>query len=251
MPSLYRVDPRLVHATLINAWVPALDATAIMVADGRVQADSRRRAIYELSAMDLLPVHFCEETKLTAALSALDSSEDTIVLFSRLQDVLQAQRADVRIPELMIGHVPASLGRKELHPSVHLGEAELEQIRALEQGGAKVMIRPLPVDEAKRPWAESASPSKASGQFTVLNERGLHLRAAHTLAHLASAVRADVRVGRNGELVNAKSLLGLTTLGATRGTVLDVVVTGEGAQETLQEIEALFACGFHEGLPEA
>jgi phosphocarrier protein len=81
----------------------------------------------------------------------------------------------------------------------------------------------------------------------VVNERGLHLRAAHVLAQLASKLEADVSVGKGTNLVNAKSLLGLTTLGATCGTKLDVVVTGAGARGAMEAIRDLFATGFYEG----
>ena len=80
----------------------------------------------------------------------------------------------------------------------------------------------------------------------VVNERGLHLRAAHVLAALCNELPVDIRVGRGGEMVNAKSLLGLTTLGAARGSRLTVVVSGEGAEPAMARIRELFEAGFHE-----
>jgi phosphotransferase system HPr (HPr) family protein len=47
--------------------------------------------------------------------------------------------------------------------------------------------------------------------------------------------------------VNAKSLLGITTLGASRGTQLVVEVEGPERQAFLEKVEALFASGFDEG----
>ena len=132
MPSLYRVDPRLVHATLINAWVPALDASSIVIADAQVEQDPRRRAIYKISAMELLPVHFCAQHEAQRVVERLEEPQRAIVLFSDLGGALEAARAHLTIPKLLIGHVPASDERKELHPSVHLGPSEMEQIQALE-----------------------------------------------------------------------------------------------------------------------
>jgi phosphocarrier protein len=81
----------------------------------------------------------------------------------------------------------------------------------------------------------------------VVNERGLHLRAAHALAHLAANLQENVQVAHGPDFVNAKSLLGLTTLGATCGTVLDVVVTGPDPAGAMDKLRALFASGFDEG----
>ena len=112
-------------------------------------------------------------------------------------------------------------------------------------------MQPLPVDEPARPWRSEQGPRLVKAQLEVVNERGLHLRAAHVLAQLVSGMEAEVRVGRAKELVNAKSLLGLTTLGAVQGTMLDVEVEGPKARASMDRIKALFASGFEEGAPSA
>ena len=246
---LFRVDPRLIHATLMNAWVPELGAKLIVIADEEVVSQPRLRTILEMSAMDT-EVLFISERDARTVLARSDLPP-TIVLFSDIHAVLRAMDSGLRLRSLQIGHIPEAPGRKSLHPSVHLGPDDYDLIRRLERSGVAVYVQPLPNDPKK--VAETAShpsipaPETIKDKVEVVNERGLHLRAAHVLAQLASKLEAEVQIGKGSNLVNAKSLLGLTTLGATCGTVLDVVVTGANAGVAMEAIRDLFASGFYEG----
>ncbi len=245
---LFRIDPRLIHATLMNAWVPELGAKLIIVADETVVSQHRLRTIFEMSAMDT-DVVFTSEEEVSLELSRSDLPS-TIVLFSSLEAVIRAVSAGLKISSLNIGHVPEAPDRAPVHPAVHLGPPDFDLIRRLTRRGIEVYVQALPNDP--RMPADALSGSQADEEslrevFEVVNERGLHLRAAHVLAQLTSKLQADVKIGKGLDLVNAKSLLGLTTLGATCGTMLDVVVTGPGARAGMDAIRELFANGFYEG----
>ena len=250
-PVVFRVDPRLVHATLTSAWVPALELEWILVADGAVFSNPRMRHIYEMSAMHSASLDFVEETGLAACLRGMEPMRPGVVLFSSLDAALVAVQSGTPIDLLRISHLPEGRGRLEVQPAVHLGEAERKVIRQLRHLGVRVVVQPLPDDPMVDPGldseAEGGNASTLETELEVVNERGLHLRAAHVLADAISALPDEVHIGSKTDLVNAKSLLGLTTLGAGRGTRLRVVVTGPSAAATLDRIRALFASGFTEG----
>ena len=86
-------------------------------------------------------------------------------------------------------------------------------------------------------------------QETVMisNKLGLHARAAAKLVHTASAFEAEIYVGTENEEVNAKSILGILTLAATKGTPLTVRADGADEREAVQAIVDLFADKFGEG----
>lgn len=67
----------------------------------------------------------------------------------------------------------------------------------------------------------------ASRTVTIVNQRGLHARAAARFAALAGQFAAEVTVARNDAQVSALSLMGLLMLGASQGT--EVTLTGSGA----------------------
>ena len=84
-------------------------------------------------------------------------------------------------------------------------------------------------------------------QVMISNKLGLHARAAAKLVHTASAFEAEIFVGTENEEVNAKSILGILTLAATKGTPLMVRAEGEDEAEAVGAIVELFANKFGEG----
>lgn len=253
----FRVDPRLIHATTMNTWVPATGARTVLVVDGAVAQDHRRRAILELSAMGAAEVRFANEAAAAEMLGRIPSSDPALVLFSTLEAAERAQQLGLAIDQLNIGHLPEAPGRAPIHPAVHIGPEDLEVVERLHQRGVNVIVQPLPSDKvlpAPRPRPRSEPPVvgallRAEAKLRVVNAKGLHLRAAHLLANLAGKLPCDVQIApARGGRVNAKSLLGLTTLGAGCGTLLHVTVEGEEAPDSLEKIRVLFASGFDEGV---
>lgn len=84
-------------------------------------------------------------------------------------------------------------------------------------------------------------------QVMITNKLGLHARAAAKLVHTASAFEAEIYIGTENEEVNAKSILGILTLAATKGTPLIVRADGVDEKAAVEAIAALFAGKFGEG----
>jgi len=80
----------------------------------------------------------------------------------------------------------------------------------------------------------------------LLNRHGLHLRPATRFAQEAMRFRCEVRVGLDGQEVNGKSILLLTSLAAERGSRLRIRAEGEDAGECLAALEALVRSRFGE-----
>lgn len=213
--------------------------------------------------MEEVEVSFTDERQIAEHLAALESKGNVLVLFCGLERARDASAAGAPIDELNIGHLPATSGASAMHPAVYLGPEDMSRLTDLSDGGVRVYVQPLPHDPPlspvgiprpvtvrrprRKPRAPSTAPGVASAEVEVVNERGLHLRAAHVLAHFVGQYPGEVRVGRPGQLVNAKSLLGITTLGASRGTQLVVEVEGPDRDGFLQKVQSLFASGFDEG----
>ncbi|QQS33179.1 MAG: HPr family phosphocarrier protein [Acidobacteriota bacterium] len=82
----------------------------------------------------------------------------------------------------------------------------------------------------------------------VVNELGLHARAAAQLVRKAAAFRSSIKVTRLDRNItaNAKSILSVLYIAAALGTELVVEADGPDETEALAEIAALFASGFGE-----
>ena len=75
--------------------------------------------------------------------------------------------------------------------------------------------------------------------LTVINRPGMHARPAANLARAASRFKCDITIEKDGETVNAKSIMGLMMLAAGLGSKLTVHATGADAGAALGELDAL------------
>jgi len=82
--------------------------------------------------------------------------------------------------------------------------------------------------------------------LTITNKLGLHARAAAKLASTANTFTCAIRTGRNGKLVDAKSVMSLMLLAASQGSVLHFLFDGSDEEIACQAISDLLADGFGE-----
>ena len=82
--------------------------------------------------------------------------------------------------------------------------------------------------------------------FVIVNALGLHARAAAQLVQLANRFRAEVHVEKDGTQVNGKSIMGVLTLAAAKGTEISVCVEGADADEAMTALAKLIENGFGE-----
>jgi phosphocarrier protein len=88
--------------------------------------------------------------------------------------------------------------------------------------------------------------SEANGRFKIVNQLGLHARAATKLVQLASKYPCDVEIANEDQSANAKSVMGVLLLCGGRGTIVDVRARGERADECVKAIGELIANRFGE-----
>ncbi|MBN1639004.1 MAG: HPr family phosphocarrier protein [Ignavibacteriales bacterium] len=80
----------------------------------------------------------------------------------------------------------------------------------------------------------------------ILNNAGLHTRPAATIVKLAAKYIADFFIYKDGFMVNGKSIIGVMTLAAEKGSELTLNFNGEDEQEASREIVDFFNRGFDE-----
>lgn len=83
-------------------------------------------------------------------------------------------------------------------------------------------------------------------EVELTNRHGLHLRPATRFAQEAMRFRCEVRLSGDGQEVNGKSILGITSLAAERGARLRIRAEGEDAEACLAALEALVRGRFGE-----
>jgi phosphocarrier protein len=83
-------------------------------------------------------------------------------------------------------------------------------------------------------------------QVTIDNRLGLHARAAAKVVHMANKFRSEIFIATDEEQVNAKSILGLLTLAATKGTQISVRAEGEDEAAAVAAVVELLLNRFGE-----
>ena len=87
---------------------------------------------------------------------------------------------------------------------------------------------------------------KVARTVEVINERGLHARASAKFVKLAGEFDAEVSVSREGQTVDARSIMGLMMLAAGPGCCIDILAEGAEAQAAVDALSELVAARFHE-----
>lgn len=87
---------------------------------------------------------------------------------------------------------------------------------------------------------------EAREELTINNRLGLHLRPAQQVVQTVLRYKSEVHFVKDGQRINAKSIMGLLTLAAARGTRIIVICEGEDADAALKAVRELFDSGFGE-----
>ncbi len=81
---------------------------------------------------------------------------------------------------------------------------------------------------------------------TIINKLGLHARAAAKLVSLAAEFSSEVTLARDGQQVNAKSIMGVMMLAAAKGTVLKICAHGKDEAKAIEALTRLIGNRFGE-----
>jgi len=80
----------------------------------------------------------------------------------------------------------------------------------------------------------------------IINKRGLHARASAKFVKMASTFDAEVRVSKDGQTVDARSIMGLMMLAAGPGCCIDIEAEGAEAAPAVEALTALVSARFDE-----
>lgn len=86
----------------------------------------------------------------------------------------------------------------------------------------------------------------AAEEFEIINHLGLHARAAAKLVQLAGRHRSKVTLAKDGQVVDAKSVMGVLLLCGAKGTRVTVAAEGPDAAEAVRAIGELIHARFGE-----
>ncbi len=148
MIALVRVDNRLLHGQILEAWVPRLKVQRVVIADDEAASSPLAQAAMTLClppglSAEVLPVAKVDYAALAAA------KEPLLLLFREVAAVERGVAAGLTptmARKLNLGNVHYAAGRRPVTPSVFLSGLEIAALQALEAAGFEVEARSVPTD---------------------------------------------------------------------------------------------------------
>jgi len=80
----------------------------------------------------------------------------------------------------------------------------------------------------------------------IRNKLGLHARAAVKFVNLSNRFGSSIRIVKDGDEIDGKSILGILTLAATQGTSIRLIVSGQDEEAALAALVELIGNRFDE-----
>ncbi|AKF83768.1 PTS sugar transporter subunit IIB [Myxococcus sp. MISCRS1] len=146
MITLVRVDNRLIHGQVVEAWLPHLKVSRVVVADDEAASSPLIRAAMALAVQSAIEVQILPLSQVDFAALSKDGVR-TLVLLRDVASVPFAYAHGLSLGELNLGNVHFGTGRRQVSPSVFLAEAELRTLQQLAEQGVRVEARAVPAEK--------------------------------------------------------------------------------------------------------
>ena len=143
---LARVDNRLVHGQVLEAWVPALGVDAILVVDPELGGDRLQKMVLEGLSRRGLHVQIVTPREAVALLAGVLRDTRVMVLFRGLRQAFVAREAGVPFEVLNLGNLHPCQESSSLTVSVYLTAEDEQLLRELAECGVALEARAVPAD---------------------------------------------------------------------------------------------------------
>lgn len=144
-----RIDNRLIHGQVVEAWVPHVGAKTILVVNDDLAADFLQQEIMSLAIPRAVESVFLTVDQLAADKHMKGSSQDSVMLlFSSCLDARRAVEKGLKLPLLNVGNLHYGTGKRQISPSVALDAEDESCLRYLLGLGVELDFRCVPNDPA-------------------------------------------------------------------------------------------------------
>lgn len=147
---LVRVDNRLVHGQILEAWIPYTEASCIIIADDNLAGDFFRETVIRMALprdIDLY-IHTVDDFSKTYRYQR-DKGEKAIVLFCSIHDAFRSFNMGFHFESLNIGNVHNENCAVCCSPSVFLSDGDITQLSTMTKDlGVRIDIRRVPKERS-------------------------------------------------------------------------------------------------------
>jgi len=145
--ALARIDNRLIHGQVLEAWVPHIHADCIVVANNPVAKATFQRVLMEAAVPKGIKVLIATVEE---AVSFLDSEElsrrRVLLLFANSEDALRAHRLGLELTSVNLGNMHAAEGKVRFTCTIALDQHDIDNLQTLEDEGVRIVSQCIPSD---------------------------------------------------------------------------------------------------------
>jgi len=148
--ALARIDNRLIHGQVMEAWVPYVKADCIIVANDEVAASPMKMAMMEACVPSSLNLFVGSLSEIAEQLRAGQiRSSRSLLLFENASDALQLYRYGVHYERLNLGNMHAAQGKVAVSCTLCIDREDIESLQDLESSGVAISAQCIPQDSAQ------------------------------------------------------------------------------------------------------
>jgi len=148
---LARIDSRLIHGQILEAWLPHVQADCIVVANDAAACTPLQRVIMRAAVPSSIRLEIGTLDETAALLSSAElSGKRTLLLFASSDDALQACRLGIGFPKLNLGNMHAAEGKYRYSCTIALDRHDIDNLREVETFGVTIVAQCVPVDREQQ-----------------------------------------------------------------------------------------------------
>ncbi|ACV28209.1 Sorbose-specific phosphotransferase enzyme IIB component [Anaerococcus prevotii] len=143
--KLCRIDSRLSHGKVVEIWSKELKTETVIIANDEVSRDDFRKKVMDLTIPDDISAYYLKPSEVGVFLK--DYEKDVFLIVASAQDLETISKQDIEIPEVNIGIIHMSIGKKSLTEEVAVDEDDLRIFREFLENGSDVYVRLSPYSQ--------------------------------------------------------------------------------------------------------
>ncbi len=143
----FRIDNRLVHGQIIEAWLPHIRAKTLLVANDELAADDLRQEIMSLAVPSGITFLCCPVSEATTLLERVrkdDPDQHVLVLFSDCADARSAHMSGLPFSLVNIGNLHYGPGKEQVCEHIALGAEDRSCLKYFSEHGVEIDFRCVP-----------------------------------------------------------------------------------------------------------
>lgn len=143
--KLCRIDSRLSHGKVVEIWSKELKTETVIIANDEVSGDDFRKKVMDLTIPDDISAYYLKPSEVGDFLK--DYDKDVLLIVASAQDLETISKQDIEIPEVNIGIIHMTIGKKSLTEEVAVDEDDLRIFREFIENGSDVYVRLSPYSQ--------------------------------------------------------------------------------------------------------